>query len=217
MRLGTQIAKILESAGLDAPDASARGPNIRWHFARLGAKRQEAGRCFPSLAARRVVEPFRGWLPGGCARNSTQIQAAPHRLRLGPGNRRNHEQRRLAAQPGGEMVAQRCGLRIGRHFAGQPSPCLRKNRPLNQSGGPRVPERQTPGPDGARAARLHRHNATLETRDKAPQRAPPHPTSQNNPARSVQTSKAARVLAKIIPTITMSIGPFLSLSKQPRS
>jgi hypothetical protein len=67
------------------------------------------------------------------------------------------------------------------------------------------------------AARLHRHNATLETRDKAPQRAPPHPTSQNNPARSVQTSKAARVLAKIIPTITMSIGPFLSLSKQPRS
>jgi hypothetical protein len=49
------------------------------------------------------------------------------------------------------------------------------------------------------AARLHRHNATPETRDKAPHRAPPHPTSQNNPARSVQTSKAARVLAKINP------------------
>src|ERR1700738_3048283 len=49
------------------------------------------------------------------------------------------------------------------------------------------------------AARLHRHNATPETRDKAPQRPPRHPTSQNNPARSVQTSKAARVLAKINP------------------
>jgi hypothetical protein len=52
---------------------------------------------------------------------------------------------------------------------------------------------------GHEILRLHRHNATPETRDKAPHRAPPHPASQNNPARSVQTSKAARVLAKINP------------------
>jgi hypothetical protein len=38
---------------------------------------------------------------------------------------------------------------------------------------------------GHEILRLHRHNATPETRDKAPHRAPPHP--------------AARVLAKINP------------------
>jgi hypothetical protein len=71
------------------------------------------------------------------------------------------------------------------------------------------------------AARLHRHNATPETRDKAPQRAPPHPTSQNNPAKASQqgckSSCQDQSLPRSIPTITMSIGPFLSLSNQSRS
>ena len=42
-------------------------------------------------------------------------------------------------------------------------------------------------------------SASTMIRPPPPQRAPPHPTFQDNPARSVQTSKAARVLAKINP------------------
>jgi hypothetical protein len=49
------------------------------------------------------------------------------------------------------------------------------------------------------AARVHRHDATPETHDEALQRAPPHPTPQNNPAQSVQTGQAATVLATIDP------------------
>jgi hypothetical protein len=49
------------------------------------------------------------------------------------------------------------------------------------------------------APRLHRHGTTPETHDEALQRPPPHPAPQNNPARSVQTRQAARVLTKINP------------------
>jgi len=89
--------------------------------------------------------------------------------------------------------------------------CLRGGHIPATSGGPRVPERQTPGPDGAR--RQHASIATTQRRrlvTKLPTALRRIRLKTTQPEASNQQGYKSSCQDQS--TITMSIGPFLSLS-----